>query len=485
LLLLALVLSLLDRDNFLSLFTGVNDWILERFDWLYNITSFAMVLLCMAIYFSPLGRQKIGGSKAMPILTKWRWFSIIICTTIAVGILFWGTSEPLYHLSQPPKNAHGDAAFAMSSLFIHWSFTPYAIYTIPALLFALGFYNRKMNYSLSAMLFPFGKFKSVWLIKLLDAICLFALIAGMAAVIGVGMLSISGGISGEFKSDKPLLLLAIGSSLVMSFTISAATGLLKGIRILSAINIFIFIVIAFAVFILGPTRYIISNAIDGLVTMGHNFVPQSLGIGQFNDEKWMHSWTSFYWANWMAWAPITAMFLGRIAIGYTVRQFVLFNWLIPSLFGIIWMSVFGGTSLFLELEQNIGLIPFLEEKGPESIIYVVFSSIPAAKALSVLFLLTVFLSFVTAADSNTEAMASISTEGITYKSSSPPVYIKVIWGIVIGLVGWVMVSFAGIDGVKMLSNLGGFPALFLMIALCLAMVKLLLSSKRSEFKRKQ
>lgn len=373
----------------------------------------------------------------------------------------------------------------MSSIFIHWSFTPYAIYTIPALLFALGFYNRKMTYSLSAMLFPFGKFKSIWLIKLLDAICLFALIAGMAAVIGVGMLSISGGISGDFKSDKPLLLLAIGSLLVISFTISAATGLLRGIRILSSINIFIFIVIALTVFILGPTRFIISNAIDGLVTMGNNFVPQSLGIRQFNDEEWMHSWTSFYWANWMAWAPITAMFLGRIAIGYTVRQFVFFNWIIPSLFGIVWMSIFGGTSLFLELEQNGQLIPILAQKGPESIIYVVFNSMPAAKALSVLFLLTVFLSFVTAADSNTEAMASISTEGITHKSSSPPVYIKVIWGIVIGLVGWIMVGFAGIDGVKMLSNLGGFPALFLMTALCIAMVKLLLSSKKSAFKRKQ
>jgi len=115
----------------------------------------------------------------------------------------------------------------------------------------------------------------------------------------------------------------------------------------------------------------------------------------------MHSWTTFYWANWMAWAPITALFLGRISYGYSVRQFILFNWLIPASFGILWMSVFSGTSLFLEIHENKELVLLLNEKGPDAIVYRLFEHLPFAKVLSGLFLFTVFLSYVTVADSNT------------------------------------------------------------------------------------
>ena len=179
----------------------------------------------------------------------------------------------------------------------------------------------------------------------------------------------------------------------------------------------------------------------------------------------------------MSWAPVTAMFLGRIAVGFTVRQFLVFNWIIPSLFGILWMSIFGGTSLYLELIEGNDLISILNDHGPESIIYKVFEFLPLAKVFAVVFLVTVFLSFVTAADSNTEAMASISTEGISSNDNSPPVYLKVIWGVVIGIVSWVLISYAGVDGVKMLSNIGGFPALFLMVILCIALLKLIISKR--------
>ncbi len=457
----------------------VNSWILEHFDWLFSYTSFAMVLLCMAVFVSPVGAIKIGGKDAVPMLNKWRWFTIILCTTIAVGILFWGVSEPLYHISSPPNGIAGTPEFAMSSVFMHWSITPYAIYTIPALLFALGYYNFNKNYSLGAMLFSIKSIdQNSWVITLIDAICLFALAAGMSAVLGVGMLSLAGGILNSTEVvHKPLLLGIIGLAIVLSFTISAASGLLKGIRILSGINVTIFIIICVIVFTIGPTSFIIENTLSGLKAYFVNFIPHSLSVGSFGDKEWMHSWTTFYWANWMAWAPITALFLGRISYGYTVRQFILFNWLIPAGFGIIWMSIFSGTSLYFELKESLGLVDVLNDKGPEVIIYQVFNNLPFARGLTILFLFTVFISYVTAADSNTEAMSAISTKGITPESSNPPKFIKFLWGILIGMVAWVMVSYAGVDGVKMLSNLGGLPSLFLMVILCLVMLRFLFMKK--------
>ena len=153
--------------------------------------------------------------------------------------------------------------------------------------------------------------------------------------------------------------------------------------------------------------------------------------------------------------------------------------MIPAGFGILWISIFSGTSLYLEIHEKTGLLQALNEFGPDVIIYKIFDHLPLAKLLSGVFLFTVFLSYVTAADSNTEAMSSISTRGINPEDSSPPKFVKFSWGILVGLVAWIMVSYSGVEGVKMLSNLGGLPSLFLMVLLCFLTIKLLLIRKSS------
>ncbi len=483
LLVIALIFSLVDKDVFLEAVNSANTWILNHFDRAFSYTSFLMVTLCIAIYVSPMGNIKIGGPDAKPLLNKYRWFSIVLCTTIAVGILFWGSAEPLYHLSSPPKSLPADTdlvGFSMSTMYMHWSFTPYAIYTIPALLFALGYYNMKHRFSLSTMLFPITKnTDKKWWSVILDNICLFALVAGMSASLGAGILSISGGV--QKLADLPsgtMLTGAIALVIVLSFTISAATGLLKGIRILSSINVTIFIVLVILVIIVGPAKELPGYLARGLKEYISNFIPHSLSFGSFSDKTWTHSWTTFYWANWMAWAPVSALFLGRIAYGYTVRQFIIFNWFIPALFGILWMTVFSGTSIYQELNHGHVLGKTLQEQGPESVMYNIVSTFPFTGLFIVIFLVTMFISYVTAADSNTEAMAGISTEGLSPDSPEPPNYIKYLWGFLIGIVAWMMVSFSGISGVKMLSNLGGLPTLFLLMLCCISMVILLFRSKR-------
>ena len=474
----AVMVSLFAKDVFLEAVTSANDWILDHFDIFFSTTSFVMVCLCAVVLFSPLGKLRIGGKDAKPLLTRWRWFSIVLCTTIAVGILFWGTAEPLFHVSSPPDSLGAEAGspeaerFAMSTMFMHWSFTPYAIYALPALLFALGYYNRKRRYSLGSMLFPLlKKEQGSGLMRGVDAICLFALVAGMAASLGAGLLSISGGLDRfGWEGGGAFRLGIIALFVVVAFTVSAATGLLKGIRILSAWNVAIFIALSLFMFFFGPTEAILGYLGEGLKGYGENFIPHSFSTGIVADEEWSQGWTTFYWANWMAWAPVTALFLGRIAYGRTVREFLLINWILPAVFGILWMSIFGGTALHLETSGTADLVGALKDSGPESIIYEIFNALPWPQLLSVIFLLTMFISYVTAADSNTEAMAGLSSTGVSPESPNPPVYIKFVWGITVGLVAWIMVSAAGIDGIKMLSNLGGLPALLLLMGTTVAMV---------------
>ncbi|MBK6948773.1 MAG: BCCT family transporter [Haliscomenobacter sp.] len=275
---------------------------------------------CIWVYFSPLARVRIGGKEAKPLLTRWQWFSIILCTTIAIGILFWGTAEPLYHLHAPPAGAGvdadtaGAARFAMSTMFMHWTFTPYSIYTVAGLMFALGYYNYKQPFSLSAMLFPVLGRKTARWGNLIDAVSLYSLVAGMAASLGAGTLTISGGLERYLGiPDTPMLLMATTFSIVLVFVVSAITGLTNGIKSLSNINTYAFMGIALFALVFGPTRFLFTMGAEGLVDYVRTFLPRSLGLDV--EKSWADSWTVFYWANWLAWAPVSAAFLGRIAVG--------------------------------------------------------------------------------------------------------------------------------------------------------------------------
>lgn len=485
-LLAGLGFSLIDMAAFLAFVTGINDWILRYFATLFNWGSFLFVLTCIWVWFSPLGKVKIGGELAVPLLGKWNWFSITLCTTIAIGILFWATAEPMFHFHRPPPlsgiTAESEEArrFALSSLYMHWAITPYAIYTVPSLAFALAYHNLGRSYSLAAPLSVLsGQFNGRVVRNILDAMALFALVAGISAVLGVGILSISSGAAGLLGvENNGYLTGAVAASIVTAFMVSSLTGLMKGIRILSDLNIKFFFVLAGFLFFVGPTMEIIRSAGTGLIDYATEFLPRSLGIGATGDPVWSRSWTSFYWANWLAWAPITALFLGRISRGHTVREFILFNLILPSLFAIVWMSIFGVSAIESDIASGGALNEALRKNGAESVIYIFFDGLPGAIFWILAFVVLSFLCFVTAADSNTEAIASVCQESDTQHTMDEEDHqpttlkLKIIWASVIGLISWVMVTFSGVDGVRMLSNLGGLPALFVVVLMNIALIKM-------------
>lgn len=449
------------------------------FDWMFSWSTFGCVVLVIVVYFSPLGKLKIGGNDALPLLTRWRWFAITLCTTIATGILFWGTAEPIFHLAYPPAGSGEDAAtFAMSSLFMHWTLTPYSIYTVGGLTFALAYYNYGQPFRLSSMLYPLlGERAHGRIGDAMDAICLFSLVAGMAASLGAGILTLAGGLNlfGVIAGGK-LTYALIGGAIVAAFLLSASTGLQRGIRVLSNWNAIGFMLLAFFVLVMGPLQEVFSLAASGLQDYIVHFLSRSTNIGNPIAEDWQHSWTIFNWANWFAWAPITALFLGRLGVGYTVRQFIQTNLLLPSIFGGLWMVIFGGNSIFFDGILGGVFQAELAQNGPESVVYQLLRQFPLSNVTSGFFLVLVFLSYVTAADSNISAMSALSVDGITPANPEAPLYIRLIWGVVIGTVSWVMISFAGVDGIKIISNIGGFPAMLLLTLVGSGLLRLLFSS---------
>ena len=479
-----------------------NDWILGNFGWLFSLCAFLAVMLCIVIcitcfWKSGFGNVRIGGRHAKPLMSLWNWFSITICTTIAIGILFWSTAEPVAHLTSPPgdlqPNSHEAAVFALSTMYLHWSFTPYALYCVASLMFAFAYYNMRQPFSLGSTLTPlFGKWSTGKGSYLIDAVCLYSLVAGMAAALGAGILMLGDGLEGLWKIESNTRVWGfIALAIVTTFIISSATGLMKGIRILSDINTKLLVCLALVPLVFGPTLFIFTLGGEALLDYVVNFFPRNLSMNQDETgslsflvpDAWGKGWTVFYWAVWMAWAPITACFLGRIAYGRTVKEFMLVNFLFPSLFGIAWMTIFSGTAIHQQLFFNpdlggVSLETVLDTRGAEAVSYEVFRQFPKATVLIVFYMFSAFVCFVTSSDSNMSAMASISSTGISPENPEGNKWLKVIWGVTVGTVAWIMISFTGgVAGVKMLSNLGGFPAAFLELLIIAALLKIVLYHK--------
>lgn len=475
--------SIVDQKAFLEKMQVANQWILEYFGSVFTLGSFLFLVILMAVYFSPFGKIKIGGEKAVPILSRWRWFAIALCTTIATGILFWGSAEPLYHLHAPPDGAGVKADsveaahFAISTLFMHWSFTPYGIYTMAGLVFALAYYNLRQPFSISALIYPIvGKKAHGGVGDVLNIICLYGLAAGMAASLGTGIFALMGGLEENFgMTQSSGLMGVIGVAIVFTFILSAASGLKKGIRVFSDWNTKAFFVLAFLVFVLGPWKEILGIGWGGAVDYVVNFLPRSTNIGSELDNSWQNAWTIFYLSNWFAWAPVAALFLGRLSVGYSVRDFIHFNLVFPSLFACVWMTIFGGSAIQLDFLQDGSLYEMLKTEGEENIMYTVLEQLPGGAWISMLTVVVVFISYVTAADSNISAMGAICSRGIRPENPEAPLWIKIAWGILIGLMAWLMITLAGIDGIRLLCVLGGFPALFIIIVAGLGILKMWLT----------
>lgn len=505
LLLTVVVLNFTSQKSFEVATTGARNWILQNFGWLFTICAFAAVLLCLYICFSKFANVKIGGAEAKPLMSLWNWFSITICTTIAAGILFWATAEPIYHFHSPPPasgtvaETPAAATFAMSTMYLHWTFTPYAIYAVVSLTFAFSYYNMKQPFSLGATVAPLvGTERAKKAGGLIDAICLYALVAGMAAALGAGIMAIAGGLNWLVGVPSNMWTWgAIAVVIVVCFIISSATGLMNGIRILSDINVKALMALAVIGFLFGPTIFILNLGLESFGIYLSDFFQMNLFNGVLSEQEavdqaraegksagfWSHSWTVFYWAVWLAWAPISACFLGRIAYGRTVKEFMLINFLLPALFGVAWMAVFSGTALHMEMTGVADLNEVLQDNsasgGAEFVTYKVFETFPFAVGVITFYVLSLFICFVTSADSNTTAMAAISSTGITPENPEGNLVVKIAWGATVGVVAWVMISFAGgVEGIKIISTLGGFPAALLFVIIIGALVRIVMKHEQ-------
>ena len=470
--LLVLIVTAVDEQHFVALATSLNAVIIDHFSALFLYAALAMLLLSVFVCFSPFGKVHIGGPGADRLYPPFRWFAVSLTTVIAMGILFWAVAEPVMHFREPPGFAGVEAGsagamrFAMTSVFVHWTAVPYAIYTVPALTFALAFYNFGYRFSVGSLLRPmFGEHLHSRTVQSIDALVLFAVVIGMSAVLSAGLLLIGDGLQALFGIDKTALVYAMTAGFIVGVALlSAASGLRRGIQILARANTFLFFGLVVYIFILGPSGFIGSLGFDSLLAYVSDFLPRHLLLDEPEGSRWSGWWTTAFYASWFAWAPLSSLFLGKIARGYTVRQFILVNLYLPSLFGALWFSVFGGAALYFDHQTDGAMYAAYQNEGLAAMAYQLFNYLPGSTVLGLLFIFACFISFITATDSNTDAIGGLCMKEVTASHMGSPFLVRFLWASVIGGVGWCSATLLGSDGIKMLSNLAGLPGVVIVVA---------------------
>ena len=483
LLVAAIMLNFINEDLFLSVAESIYNTVVKTFGWLVQLSALTVLAVCVIIYASPFGRVVLGGPKAKPLLSRWQLFAIILTLNIAIGILFWGPVEPLYYFHEPPVSldiapeSPEAATFAMSTVLLHWGWTPTVFATLIGLMFAFAYYNMKRPFTLGATMAPIlGRHTGGPGGQVIDAICLYALVMGMGGSLMGAMMLLGGGVNHVFgipgePSSLTLGLITIG---ILGIAImSAILGLKKGILRVARVNTML--LLGFLLFLLffGPTRFILTFALEGFGNLLDNYFGKLLFTGAISQDPWPQKWTQMHFANWVAWAPVMGLFLGRIAYGHSVRTFLVFNILLPGFFTMLWMAIFTGTTIHMEMFENVELFSVLEKNGVEGVLYAVMEHFPLIRLIIPLFLITAFISFISTADSNISAMSGISSTGISPTSPDPSMSIKIAWGVTIGTIAWIMATSFRLEGIRMLSILGGLPALLLLLGVLYAAFKVL------------
>ncbi|MEN2766761.1 glycine betaine uptake BCCT transporter [Ornithinibacillus xuwenensis] len=459
--------------NLESITSSIQSFLTSKFGWFYILSVAIFLVFSIYLIFSRFGSMRLGKEGDKPEYNKITWFAMLFSAGMGIGLIFWGAAEPLAHFAAPPSAEPESIAAAKDALRLsvfHWGLQTWAVYTIIGLSIAYFKFRRGAPGLISSTFQPLiGTRTNGWIGNLIDIIAVFATIFGVATSLGLGATQISGGLS--FVTDientfttKLVIIIVV----TVLFMISAWSGLSKGIKYLSNTNIVLAVLLLCLTVILGPTIFIINTFFSTIGSYIDSLPSLSFELASFDSKhnEWIQDWTVFYWAWFIAWSPFVGSFIARISKGRTIREFVTGVLFIPTIFCAIWFIVFGGTSLFQEVN---GINTGLTELAKEETLFGLFESLPYGSILIVVAILLIGTFFITSADSATFVLGMQTTNG----SLNPPNKIKLVWGVIQAATAAVLLTSGGLEALQTASIVSAFPFTFILLIMIVSLVKAL------------
>ena len=484
-----IVWGMLQPDAVLNISSTALDWVMVNLGWIFTLLAAALTVVLLWLAFSRYGRIKLGLDDEKPAFSTASWVAMLFAGGIGIGIIFFGAYEPLsFYLSPRPDTVDpastAAVGHALSQAALHWGINAWAFYAIVGLAVGYVSYRRGRVPLMSSILAPlFKTTQRSFSSRVIDGMAIVATLFGTAASLGIGALQISRGVeivTGWSKTGNTVAIVII-CLLTIATIISAVSGVAKGIRILSNINMVLAIGLAVFIFVVGPSAFIM-NAIPSIMIDYFASIPDGLSANMAESpemQSFLSAWTTFYWAWWVSWSPFVGVFVAKISKGRTIRQFVLGVLFIPSTIVIIAFTVLGGTAIWFQREQQAfapGNDP-AKLPNPDEIMFRLLELLPGTNIVAPLIIGILAIFFITSADSASLVNSQLSQRG----NPEPKRLVTAFWALCMAGIAVVMLLSGGKNALQGLQNLITITALPFAVILGLITVALLQELRNDPF----
>ena len=471
-----------------TVLTGTQNWIVTNLGWFYQIVIAVFIVFAIIIAFSRFGKITLGRDGEKPEFGVLSWFAMLFAAGMGIGLVFYSVGEPLTFATSGPKpgwpgtetvdgvtsvlpgSESQVALLAMAQTFVHWGLHPWACYAVIGLALAYAIHRRGRPVSIRWALEPiFGERVKGWIGDLIDVLAVFGTLFGIATSLGLGVQQISSGMMamGVVDSVDNTLLVILVVIITLLATTSVISGLGRGIKWLSNINLSMAGILLISVLLLGPTLFLFQNLAQSVGVYLAEVLGMTFDAGAYTGEDgaaWSASWTIFYWGWWMAWAPFVGVFIARISRGRTVRQFIAGVLLVPTTVGFIWFAIMGGAGLHRQLFGEAGLVDPVEGVIPEAALFDMLGGLPLGAILSVIAIILVAIFFVTSSDSGSLVVDMLASGG----HPNPPTWSRVLFALLEGLLAIGLLLSGGLTALQAGSLATALPFSVILLLMCWA-----------------
>ena len=478
---LLVAMILIAPEQTQTLLNAAKSGIFANFSWFYVLAFSVFFGFLVILSVSSLGNIKLGNDEEEPEFGFLSWLAMLFAAGMGVGLMFFGVAEPLTHyLSDITTGSaeHKQQEALLHTLF-HWGIHAWAVYGTIALALAYFGFRYKLPLALRSCFYPLLKERiNGKLGDLIDIMALLATLFGVITTLGFGASQLGAGLHQlGWISENSFSLQVVVIAVVMSLAIfSAISGVGKGVKILSELNLTLAFCLLIFVLVAGPTLYLLSAFSDNIGTYLSNLVQLSFKTYVYEQEHtgWFSGWTILYWAWWCSWAPFVGLFIARISKGRTIREFIFGVLVIPSMFGILWFTVFGNTAIWLNDGEAAGTLGQMIS-SPETLLFKFLDYLPLSGVTGLVSLVVISLFFITSADSGIYVLNNIASRD---KSLAAPRWQAVMWGVLMSVVAIVLMQSGGLANLQAMTLLVALPFAMLMLLMCFSLWKGLSADKK-------
>lgn len=473
---LAIAWALVDNPGFISAMTACKNWIVDNMSWFLILSINGVVIVLFYLAFSKYGSRRLGKETDKPELNTFSWIAVLISSGAAAGFCFWPVAEPLWHYFTTPyiaKSATPEAeVVARSIALFHWGFHLWGLFCITGLCIAYPAFRNNRPLTIPGALYGIlgEKYKtSIWG-RIAEICASFATLTGVGATLALGMLLLSSGVNAIFGIEVSIYSQAgIMGAIILVYCIAAWSGLTKGIKILGDLNAYLCFAWLIFILIAGPTSLLLDGMVETLGAYIANLPTMATFVdanGQAND--WHGSWSVFYYMWNIAWAPLVGGFVARISRGRTLREYIIGTLFVPTAVAVIWFGIIGTASQYLVINEISDLWAVVQ-KDPSMGLYSLVDSFGGGIILKILIFAICCTLVLTSADAASYFMAMLMCRGALH----PKPVQMLIWGVLIGCLGIIFLTFDGISGVQTAGVIAGGPFLFVLLAMIVSIFKIL------------